>query len=211
MIREIWNTENKKDSKKAGEQMNIAVCTKKQRIRKFFKSQGNVEVFFIENINEVEVPEFDLIIADVDLCSGKLDVAKLQSTRTVYIMTELSEDNIDKLIQDFRIGEHPFTYTFSGKEYTVDLNDIVYFESRHKVVRGYNEAGEFIRFYDKLDEVQKKVDDFVFFLRVNKSYLVNFNYCTVSKDKVTIAERQIQISRTYKKDFEKRLEIIKSM
>lgn len=191
--------------------MNVAVCTKNKKFKTMIHRKEGVEVYFIDDIDDVAVPEFDLIIVDVDLCSGKLDVAKLQSTRTVYLMTELSEDNIDKLIQDFRIGEHPFTYTFSGKEYTVDLNDIVYFESRHKIVRGYNEAGEFIRFYDKLDDVQKKVDDFVFFLRVNKSYLVNFNHCVIEKNKVEVLDKQLQISRTYKKDFEKRLKIIKSM
>lgn len=191
--------------------MNVVVCVKDSNLREMIQKKEDLEVFFIDDIDDIAFSEFDLIIIDITLCSGKLDVAKTHSDKTVFVISGITEEIIDELIDLYRIGEYPFKYKFSGKEYTVDLNDIVYFESRHKIIRGYNEQGAFIRFYGKLDELQKKVDDFIFFLRVNKSHLVNYNYCKIERDKVTVNQKQIQISRNYKKELMKRLQMIKEM
>lgn len=193
--------------------MNIVVCTQNSKLKKTMQKKQrtkNVDIFFSDDL-DIEIKAYDLVIVDISLCEGRLDVARLQSNATVFLMLNVIEQNVDKVIYDFGTGEYPFTYSFSGKEHTVDLNDIAYFESCHKIVRGYNEEGAFIRFYDKLDQVQKKVDDFVFFLRVNKSYLVNYNYCSIEKDVVKISGKEIKISRSYKKEFQKRLDIIKLM
>lgn len=188
--------------------MTVAVCTNNSMIKELLQKKDDIDVFFSDD-TEIEVQEYDLVMVDIALCKSKSDIAAMQSSRTVYILAEITEQSIDRVLYNFRVGEHPFTYTFYGKEHTVDLNDIVYFESKHKIVRGYNEEGAFIRFYNKLDEVQKKVDDFVYFIRVNKSHLVNYNYCTIEKDKVTVIGKEIRISRKYKKELKKQLDIIK--
>lgn len=196
-----------------GNRMNVIVCTQNKNLKKTMQKQqttGDVDIFFSDNL-DIEIRAYDLVIVDISLCEGRLDVAKMQSNVTVFLMLDITEQNVDKVMYDFGTGEYPFTYSFSGKEHTVDLNDIAYFESRHKIVRGYNEEGAFIRFYDKLDQVQKKVNDFVFFLRVNKSYLVNYNYCKIEKDVVKISGKEIKISRSYKKELMRRLDVIKSM
>lgn len=196
-----------------GNRMNVIVCTQNKNLKKTVQKQqttGDVDIFFSDDL-DIEIRAYDLVIVDISLCEGRLDVAKMQSNVTVFLMLDITEQNVDKVMYDFGTGEYPFTYSFSGKEHTVDLNDIAYFESRHKIVRGYNEEGAFIRFYDKLDQVQKKIDDFVFFLRVNKSYLVNYNYCKIEKDVVKISGKEIKISRAYKAEFQKRLDIIKLM
>lgn len=191
--------------------MNVVVCVKDSNLREMIQKKEDLEVFFIDDIDDIAFSEFDLIIIDITLCSGKLDVAKTHSDKTVFVISGITEEIIDELIDLYRIGEHPFKYKFSGKEYIADLNDIVYFESNHRLVRGYNEAGRFIKFYGKLDDVQKRVDDFVFFLRVNKSCLVNYNHCHINDYSVTVANRQLQVSRTYRKEFKNRMEIIKKM
>lgn len=196
-----------------GNRMNVIVCTQNKNLKKTVQKQqitGDVDIFFSDDL-DIEIRAYDLVIVDISLCEGRLDVAKMQSNVTVFLMLDITEQNVDKVMYDFGTGEYPFIYSFSGKEHTVDLNDIAYFESRHKIVRGYNEEGAFIRFYDKLDQVQKKVDDFVFFLRVNKSYLVNYNYCKIEKDVVKISGKEIKISRSYKKELMRRLDVIKSM
>lgn len=196
-----------------GNRMNVIVCTQNKNLKKTVQKQqttGDVDIFFSDDL-DIEIKAYDLVIVDISLCEGRLDVAKVQSNVTVFLMLDITEQNVDKVMYDFGTGEYPFTYSFSGKEHTVDLNDIAYFESRHKIVRGYNEEGAFIRFYDKLDQVQKKVDDFIFFLRVNKSYLVNYNYCKIEKDVVKISGKEIKISRSYKKELMRRLDVIKSM
>lgn len=191
--------------------MNVVVCMKDSSLRKMMQKKEDLEVFFIDDVNDIAFAEFDLVIIDITLCNGKLDIAKMHSDKTVFVISSITEEIIDKLIDLYRVGEHPFKYKFSGKEYTADLNDIVYFESNHRLIRGYNEAGRFIKFYGKLDDVQKQVDDFVFFFRVNKSCLVNYNHCHIENYSVTVANRQLQVSRTYRKEFKNRMEIIKRM
>lgn len=191
--------------------MNVVVCMKDSSLKEMMQKKEDLEVFFLDDVNDIAFPEFDLIIIDISLCSGKLDVAKLHSDKTIFVVSCITEENLDELIDLYRVGEHPFKYRFSGKEYVADLNDIVYFESSHRLIRGYNEAGRFIKFYAKLDDVQKRVDDYVFFLRVNKSCLVNYNHCHINDYSVTVANRQLQVSRTYRKEFKRRMEIIKKM
>lgn len=192
-------------------EMNVVVCMKDPSLKEMMQKKEDLEVFFIDDVDDIAFAEFDLVIIEITLCSGKLDIAKMHSDKTVFVISGITEEIIDELIDLYRIGEHPFKYKFSGKEYVADLNDIVYFESDHRLIRGYNEAGRFIKFYSKLDDVQKQVDDFVFFLRVNKSCLVNYNHCHVENYSVTVANRQLQVSRTYRKEFKNRMEIIKKM
>lgn len=191
--------------------MTVAVCTKNKKLMEAVKRSNVRNIAITNEIEDIEVKNYDLTIVDINICSGKLDVARLQSKRSVFILPEVTEESINKAIECFEVGYRPFTYRFSGKEHTIDLNDIVYFESRHRVIRAYNDRGEFVRFYCTLDDIQKKVDDMVFFLRVNKSYLVHYEYCTIEDGVVSFLDKDIQISRTYKKEFKKRLEIIKKM
>lgn len=191
--------------------MNIAVCTSNPEIRKIIKDKDDIMIFHIDRLEDLQEQEFDLVLIDIALCKGKLSTAKYQSARTVFLLLDITEDSINKVISNFYVGVIPFTYSFNGLQYTIDLNDIVYFESEHREIKGYYENGEYIRFYDKLDNVESIVDDTVLFLRINKSCLVNYNYCRIEKDNIDVAGRQMHISRTYKKAVQERLNIINSM
>lgn len=191
--------------------MTVAILSKNKNIKKLIKDDDGILFCFLDNVGNINIEIFDLIIVDVFYCNGKLDIAKLQSNRTIFVLLELTEESLKKAISNFQIGEVPFTYKNNGKKYTIDLNDIVYFESRHKVVRGYNDRGEFIKFYAKLDDVERSVEHAVKFLRVNKSYLVNYDYCSIQKDGVDILNKYIQISRTRKDEFFEKLNIIEKM
>ncbi|MCM1159343.1 MAG: LytTR family transcriptional regulator [Bacteroidales bacterium] len=191
--------------------MNILVCTKNEALVEEMQKKENEDIaIFISRDLNVQIPEYDLVIVDMELCSGKLDIARLQSSRTVFILKDVDE-HIDKLISDFWIGERLFRYRINGEELAVDLNDIIYFESNHRIITAYRDNDEPIRFYRKLDDVQREVDDYIFFLRVNQSCLVNYNYCAIKNDEVTVRKRKLQVSRTYKKAFKNRLKIIKNM
>lgn len=194
-----------------GRIMNIAVCTKNPKIRKMVRDQKDIMIFYIDRLDDLQEQEFDLALIDIALCKGKLSVTKYQSARTVFLLLDITEESINEVIASFYVGVIPFTYSFNGLEYTIDLNDIVYFESEHREIKGYYENGEYIRFYDKLDNVESMVDDTVMFLRINKSCLVNYNYCKIQKDNVDVMDQQMHISRTYKKSVQERLNIIKSM
>lgn len=190
--------------------MNIAVCTKNQEVKKLIDDREDITVFFSNNL-DIEVEEYDLTIVDISMCSGRLETAKMQSSRTVFIIPELTKENIEKTINNFKIDVSLFHYSFNGETHTIDLNDVVFFESKHRQVRAYFENGESVRFYKKLDDVQKEIDDYVFFLRINKSCLVNSIHCNIQKDEVTVFNRHIPVSRTYKKEFKERIKIIENM
>lgn len=74
----------------------------------------------------------------------------------MYILPDVTPEGIDRAISDFYVGEIPFKYRFNGLLDTIDLTDVVYFESNHREVKAYNENGEYIRFYEKLDDVEKE-------------------------------------------------------
>lgn len=191
--------------------MTVAVCTKNKNLMKLVKEKDGREVFFINDIEDVETKQFDLTIVDIDMCSERLDVARLQSSRTVFIKLDPTEESIENIIDNFNVDYFPFKYYFSGKQHTIELPDIAYFESRHREIRAYFENNQYVRFYGKLDDVQKRVDNYVQFLRVNKSCLVNYIHCDIKNYEVRVLDRQILVSRTYREEFKKRLKIIKNM
>lgn len=195
---------------KKEKKMTVIVCTRNQELRDFMQKKEDIVVFFSGD-TDIQVCEYDLVIVDIELCGSKLDVARLQSSRTVFIMPELTNKNLDKVLCNFKVGEHLFSYSFKGDTFTIDLNDVVYFESKHREVLAYFENGESVRFYGKLDDVQSRTEDYIFFLRVNKSCLVNYNHCEIRKHEVIISNRAVPVSRTYKEAFKKRMQIIQNM
>lgn len=78
-----------------------------------------------------------------------------------------------------RIGETEEYYSFSfnkriGK---VAVRDIVYFESRGRVVHVFLSDGAEERFYGRLGDVEKELSEGRHeFLRIHQSYLVNYSY-----------------------------------
>lgn len=186
------------------EMVNIILCSTNNELKKMLHESKDVAVFFSDDSN-IDAKNYDLILVDVDICDTKLDVAKVQTDRTVFILPELTDEGLEKVLNNFKLGVIPFDYKFYGKKYTVDLNDIAYFESRHKIIRGYNDRGEFIRFYKKLDDLEKEVAFSAKFIRINKSHLANIDYCTLKNDKITVLSKEVQISRTRKKELIRRL------
>lgn len=78
-----------------------------------------------------------------------------------------------------RIGKTEAYYRFSfNKEIRkVAVRDIVYFESRNRVVHIFMSNGSTERFYGRLNNVEKELaEGHHEFLRIHQSYLVNYNY-----------------------------------
>ena len=78
-----------------------------------------------------------------------------------------------------RIGEAETYYQFSfNKEIRkVPVKDIVYFESRNRVVHIYMADGSDERFYGRLNTVEKELSKSCQeFLRIHQSFLVNYSY-----------------------------------
>ena len=98
-----------------------------------------------------------------------------------------------------------YTYKFNGIQHKINLQDVLYFESAHRIIKGYLVNENIVSFYDKLDKVQKDIEvDCPIFLRANKSYLVNYNFCKFSTGSVIIDGFEIKISEKYKEQFYKK-------
>lgn len=80
-----------------------------------------------------------------------------------------------------RIGETEvfYQFTFNREIRKVPLKDVVYFESRNRVVHIFMLDGSTAYFYGKLSVVEKELSDSrMYFLRIHQSFLVNYDYIT---------------------------------
>lgn len=119
---------------------------------------------------------------------------------------------LDKAIMRLAYIKHEFVYQykFNGMTYRIDLNNVLYFESRHRIINIYCADGTIKQFYDKLDNVEKEIDEiYPCFLRANKSYYVNFNYITKSSNTaVIVKDIEIRFGRQYKQTFNRKYDKI---
>ena len=70
-----------------------------------------------------------------------------------------------------------FTYHYKNTEYKTPCIDILYFESEGRKIKIHLKGGGLERFNGKLNDVEKKLDDGkIPFLRIHKSYFVNYHY-----------------------------------
>lgn len=105
----------------------------------------------------------------------------------------------------------PFKYSYNGGEFKIYLDNILYFESEHRVINMHTADGRIIRFYKKLDDVQKEIDNFCdFFIRISKSVYVNYMFSDFKGYKViTIDGRVIKVTRNYRENFKKKMQFLK--
>lgn len=77
--------------------------------------------------------------------------------------------------------------------YKILLKDIIYFESKGRIVNILLNTGETKEFYGKLDNVEKTLcNTKIPFLRIHQSYYVNFIYIkNMSFSKVTLSNGMI--------------------
>lgn len=79
----------------------------------------------------------------------------------------------------YRIAENNtyFQFTFNKEIFRITYKDIVYFESRNRVIHVYLADGTTEQFYGKLNNVEHEIaQGNQRFLRIHQSYLVNYNY-----------------------------------
>ena len=113
-------------------------------------------------------------------------------------------NTVNKLIRRLHFLKMDYTYTikFNGIYKQINLKEVLYFESQHRIINIYFIDGECFHFYKKLDEVSNEIQSiYPFFIRINKSYLVNFNYSeSFNKENVKINSQIIKVSSKYKNE-----------
>lgn len=94
-----------------------------------------------------------------------------------------------------RIMQQPIYFTFQYKKmlHKILLNEIMYFESKGRIVNIILSNGEKKEFYGKLDNVEKSLHNVkIPFLRIHQSYYVNFTYIkNMSFSKVVLTNGMI--------------------
>lgn len=98
-----------------------------------------------------------------------------------FLLKPVDEAKLKKYFRDAcsRIGETEayYQFTFNKEIRKVAVRDIVYFESRNRVIHIFLVNGLSERFYGKLNIVESKLaQSRQTFLRIHQSYLVNYNY-----------------------------------
>lgn len=106
--------------------------------------------------------------------------------------------------------EFIFKYKTNGIVNKVDLKNVIYFESRHRIINIYTCDGNCAQYYDKLDNVERSVEEiYPYFLRPSKSYYVNYNYVERFSDAhVHINNLDIKISLKYKQRFQDKMHFL---
>ena len=112
-----------------------------------------------------------------------------------------------------RIGETEifFQFTYNREIRKVPLKDIVYFESRNRVVHIFLRNGSTAYFYGKLSVVEKELaDSRRYFLLIHQSFLVNYDYITkMNFFNITISingkEMELKISEDRQKEVRRQL------
>lgn len=70
-----------------------------------------------------------------------------------------------------------FTYQYKSAEYKTPCMDILYFESSGRKIKIHLKDGRLESFNGKLNDVERKLDNGkIPFLRIHKSYFVNYHY-----------------------------------
>ena len=98
-----------------------------------------------------------------------------------FLSKPVDEEKFKKYFHDacVRIGELEdyYCFSFNKKIRKVLVRDIVYFESRNRVVHIIMADGSVERFYGQLNAVEKELSEGrQEFLRIHQSYLVNYSY-----------------------------------
>ena len=98
-----------------------------------------------------------------------------------FLSKPLDKDKFRRYFREacHRIGETEvfYQFTFNREIRKVPLKDVVYFESRNRVVHIFFWDGNTAYFYGKLSDVEREVaESRRYFLRIHQSFLVNYDY-----------------------------------
>ena len=125
------------------------------------------------------------------------------SKSSLSIEEELSQI-LSKIIKRLHYLKENYMFHFknNGNTFAIDLKNVMYFESKHRLIIIHTSNRNIYQFYDKLDNVEKFVEErYPFFVRINKSYYVNFNYVThYNLSHVEVDGITLNISRQYRKN-----------
>ncbi|MGN1180135.1 MAG: LytR/AlgR family response regulator transcription factor [Suilimivivens sp.] len=83
-------------------------------------------------------------------------------------------ESLSQAVESYHLMYETFAFRFRGRAYCIRLSEVLYFASDKRVIRIYMESGREYVFYEKLDELERKMEKYTSrFFRVHQSYLIN--------------------------------------
>lgn len=125
-----------------------------------------------------------------------------------YLLKEEAGREIGRVMKECvqELGEENwFPFSQGHSHYSVPVGDILYFESRRRLVYLYTTVREY-SFYEKLDAVEAQLSG-KGFMRCHRSFLVQERYVRSWKENALWLEdgRELPISRGFEKEVNRRL------
>lgn len=200
---------------------NVGVFYSGETLRKYLEKQGSFDLVFLDIelpcINGIEVGKFlrDTLgdeITDIVYISSKKNYAlELFKCRPLdFIIKPLNyqviSNILDVVLKRNQIRRKCFEFENERSVHKVPLQNILYFRSDNKKIYIVLVDGEIEVFNGKLTEVEEKLPE-LSFLRIHKSYLINFDYVTnYSYEYVTLVNGDVlSISKSNRKTVKTKL------
>ncbi len=125
-----------------------------------------------------------------------------------YLLKEQAENDLHRVLDACRLelsGEDYFCFSYERCSYSIPKRDILYFESKKRLVILHAEKEEH-RFYQKLDDLELRLSK-EGFLRCHKSFLVQERHIKSWREStIWLADgTELPVSRTYEKEVNRRL------
>lgn len=119
-------------------------------------------------------------------------IKPLDKKKLKYIMDEAFEGIMKERSQQI-------CFSFKGKRYRIYTNDILYLESRDKIIYFHMYDNTMFQCYSKLDEIIKLLPKELF-VRCHQSYIINIYHVTeMSMQCFKIGNNIVNISKTHQK------------
>jgi len=167
---------------------------------------------------DIYMPEMDGILTAQKIRSKKKDlkIIFLSSSREHYpqayevfafnyIEKPFREERLYAVL-DRALGElrkesgYKISIQYKGAVHNVDCRDILYIESRNKLLLFYFADGDTLQCYGRLEEILNELPG-QFFIRCHQSFLVNLSHVAELKENyLRTGQVMISISRKYGKD-----------
>ncbi len=133
-----------------------------------------------------------------------------------FLLKPLQKTQFSRYFADAcqRIGETSdlyFHFTFNKEIKRIHIQDIVYFESRNRLIYIFLRDTTTEHFYGKLKDIEKSLfNSSLFFFRIHQSFLVNYNYIkSMNYAEITISygdiEKKLKISEDRQKEIRQQL------
>lgn len=130
--------------------------------------------------------------------------AMVQADSFRFLIKPVQKEDVERVLRAAitRLNKYEYRYEFDREIHTIDLKEVVYIYSSVRKVYFRFKNGEEIYFYGKLDAVEQEIEQITsdMFIRINKSYIVNFNCVSIYKiDKLCMKDNsELSISRKYR-------------